>query len=169
VIKNYYSSCVDIESSDDNVLSSFFKDLYDLQNEAMILENNNETFQITSKIMDIINYPKSSDGISIEAGGLFTFEIFPHDLDKSKMTLAVSPPSEFSDSDTTSLKEQGAERLFEITSSLFSPKNITERDRNRIYDLEESGLKVLSDSSIYSIIDDAISVQNKLIRLSKVS
>jgi hypothetical protein len=143
--------------------------MYDLQTEATILERNNATFQITSKIMEIINYPKSSDGISVEAGGLFTIEIFSDDLDKSKMTLAVSPPSEFSDTDKTLLKEHGAERLFEIATSLFSSKNVTERDRNRIYDLEESGLKVLSDSEIYSIIDDAISVQNKLIQLGGAS
>jgi hypothetical protein len=137
--------------------------------EATILERNNITFQITSNLMELINYPKSPDSISIEAGGLFTIEMFTDDLDKSKMTLSLNPPSEFSDTDKTLLQEQGVEQLFEIVSSLFSSKNVTERDRNRIYDLEESGLKVLSDSEIYSIIDDAISVQRRLIHLSKAS
>ncbi|GAA5805723.1 hypothetical protein HPULCUR_011247 [Helicostylum pulchrum] len=166
LVKNYYKSCLDIEINSDNVLTDFFKDISTINLEITSLEQQNLSFRITPKTMDIISYPKP-DGVVIEVGGLFTIEISPDEYDKKKMSVLLYPPSEFIDAETAPLKDQGSEKLFELTSSLFGASNKTERDRNRLTWLTDVGLDILSDDKIYSVIDDAVTVQNRLFKLYK--
>lgn len=166
LVKNYYKSCLDIEINSDNVLTDFFKDISTINLEITSLEQQNLSFRITQKTMDIISYPKS-DGVVIEVGGLFTIEISPDEYNKKKMSILLYPPSEFVDADIAPLKDQGSEKLFELTSSLFGVSNKTERDRNRLTWLTDADLDILSDDKIYSVIDDAVTVQNRLFKLYK--
>lgn len=167
IMKDYYDSCVDIDINSDQVLEEFFEDIYNIKLETERLERDNNTFQITSKIMEIVSYPNLADGMVIDVGGLFSIEILPDDEDKSRMAFMVYPPSEFADASIASLEDQGSEKLFELTSSVFSTANKTERDRDRLTYLTDSGLDALSDDKMYSMVDDAISVQKKLLKLSK--
>lgn len=169
IVKGYYTSCLDIEINSDEVLSKFFKHISNIKLQIELLEQQNKTFQITSKTVDIISYPKSADGIVIEVGGLFSIEMMPDDNNKSRMSMVLSPPSEFNDVDMAPLKDQGSEKLFELTSSVFSAANRTERDRERLVSLVDSGLKILTDDQIYNVVDDAISVQDRIYKLSKNS
>jgi hypothetical protein len=167
IMKDYYDSCVDIEINSDEVLAQFFEDIYNIKLEAELLEQQNKTFQITSEIMEIISYPNLADGIVIDAGGLFSIEILPDDEDKTKMAFMIYPPSEFAHVSIAPFKEQGSEKLYELVSSVFSTANGTERDRDRLTSLLDIGLHALSDDRMYFMVDDAISVQNKLFQLSK--
>ncbi len=169
LVKGYYTSCLDIEINSEAVLSNFFKEVSDIKLQIDLLEQQNKTFQIVSKTLDIISYPKSADGVVIEVGGLFSIEMMPDDNNKSRMSMVLYPPSEFNDVDMAPLKDQGSEKLFELTSSVFSAANRTERDRERLVSLVDSGLKILSDDQIYSVVDDAITVQNRLFKLSRHS
>lgn len=167
IVKEYYTSCLDIDINSDEVLSKFFQDISELKSEVDYLEQQNRTFQITTKAVDILSYPKSFDGTAIEVGGLFSIEMMPDDNHKSRMSLVLFPPGEFNDVGEAPLQDQGSEKLFELTSSLFSMANRTERDRERLVSLVDSGLNVLSDDQIYTVVDDAITVQNRLYELSK--
>lgn len=167
LVKDYYSSCLDIDINSDEVLQKFFHDISELKSEVDYLEQQNRTFQITSKAVDILSYPRSSDGLAIEVGGLFSIEMMPDDTRKSRMSLVLFPPGEFNDATEAPLQDQGSDKMFELTSSLFSMANRTERDRERLVSLVDTGLKVLSDDQIHTVVDDAISVQNRLFELSK--
>ncbi|CAO3646514.1 unnamed protein product [Mucor hiemalis] len=167
IVKDYYTSCLDIDINSGEVLSKFFQDISELKSEVDYLEQQNRTFQITTKAVDILSYPKSFDGIAIEVGGLFSIEMMPDDNQKSRMSLVLFPPGEFNDVGEAPLQDQGSEILFELTSSLFSMANRTERDRERLVSLVDSGLNVLSDDQIHTVVDDAITVQNRLYELSK--
>lgn len=167
IIKDYYTSCLDIEINSDNVLSSFFQDISKLKLEATLLEQQNLTFQITPNTMEILGYPKSSDSIVIEVGGLLAIEISPDAVDKKRMSVTLYPPSEFDDMYIAPLKDEGSTRLFDLVSSVFGAKNMTARDRDRLVSLIDSGLEVLSDDEIYTLVDDAITVQHRLFQLAK--
>ncbi|CAO0802735.1 unnamed protein product [Mucor circinelloides] len=167
VVKNYYTSCIEVESSGNEALSSFFNDVDELMYETT--QTNKTQFQLTARAMEIVSYPKSTDAIVIEVGGLFTMEILPKENDRTKMTIIVYPPSEFSDTENAPLQDEDSNKLFSLTSSLLGFQNATDRDRERVSLLEDTGLKMMTDPEIYAIIGDAISVQSRLHELSKAS
>lgn len=167
VVKNYYTSCTEIESSGNEALSSFFNDMDELIYETT--QTNQTQFQLTARATDIVSYPKSTDAIVIEVGGLFTMEILPKENDRTTMTIIVYPPTEFNDADNAPLQDEDAERLFSLASSLFGFQNATDRDRERVSLLEDTGLKMMTDPEIHVMIGDAISVQSRLHQLSKAS
>lgn len=166
IIQDYYTSCLDIEINSDNVFSSFFQDIRILKSEEELFEQKNLTFHITPSIMTILTYPKSSDSIIIEVGGLFSMEISPDAFDKKIMSIALYPPSEFNDLYVAPFQDEGSTKLFGLVSSVFGKKNATARDRNRLSYLVESGLEALSDDKLYIVVDDAITVQQRLFQLS---
>ena len=169
IMKEYYNSCLDIDINSDETLHKFYRDISHIKLQLEQLEAYNLTFQITSKTAHILSYPKSADGVVIEMGGLFSIEMMPDDLNKSRMSIVLYPPSEFNDVDMAPFTDQGADKLFELTSSVFSTANRTTRDRERLVSLKRAGLQALSDDKIYTIVDDAMSVQNRLFKLSKLS
>ncbi|KAI9476504.1 MAG: hypothetical protein EXX96DRAFT_652130 [Benjaminiella poitrasii] len=171
VLKDYYVSCTDLDADGTLKLATFYEDLDNLQSEIVASESKNSSFTINDKIFDIISYPKSTESLVVEVGGLFTVEIFP-DYGNGRVTgISVFPPTELIDDiDIAPLKDQGQELLFNLVASLFSSNNLTNRDRDRISLLEDTDLlSTLSDSDIYAIIDDVISVQSKLLQISKAS
>lgn len=166
IIQDYYNSCLDIEINSDNVLSSFFQDLSQLKYEEEFSQQQNLTFRITPNIMTILTYPKSSDSIIIEVGGLFSMEISPDATDKKIMSIALYPPSEFNDLYVAPFQDEGSTKLFGLVSSVFGMKNSTARDRDRLSYLMESGLEALSDDKLYTLVEDAITVQQRLFQLT---
>ncbi|KAI7879828.1 uncharacterized protein EV154DRAFT_450821 [Mucor mucedo] len=166
IIQDYYNSCLDIEINSDNVLSSFFQDLSQLKYEEEFSQQQNLTFHITPNIMTILTYPKSSDSIIIEVGGLFSMEISPDAIDKKIMSIALYPPSEFNDLYVAPFQDEGSTKLFGLVSSVFGMKNSTARDRDRLSYLMESGLEALSDDKLYTLVEDAITVQQRLFQLT---
>lgn len=167
VVKNYYTSCVEVDSSGNEALSSFYTDLNELIYETT--QTDPTQFLLTSRAMEIISYPQSTDAIVIEVGGLFTMEILPKETDRTKMTIIVYPPSELNNADVSPLLNEGSDKLFSLTYSLLGFQNVTDRDRERISALEATGLGMMTDPEIYSTVDDAISVQSRLLQLSKAS
>lgn len=166
IVQDYYTSCIDIEINSDNVLFNFFQDISQLKLEQALLERRNLTFHITPNAMSMLSYPKSSDSIVIEVGGLFSMEISPDAFDKKIMSVTLYPPSEFNDLQVAPLKDEGSSKLFELVSSVFGTKNSTERDRNRLIYLTDSDLEALSDDKLYTLVDDAIAVQERLFELA---
>lgn len=167
VVKNYYTSCVEVESNGNEALSSFYTDLNELIYETT--QTDPTQFLLTSRAMEIISYPKPTDAIIIEVGGLFTMEILPKENDRTKMAIIVYPPSELNNVDMPPLLSEGSDKLFSLASSLLGFQNVTDRDRQRVSALEDTGLGMMTDPEIYSTIDDAISVQSRLLQLSKAS
>ncbi|RCI04941.1 hypothetical protein CU098_012866, partial [Rhizopus stolonifer] len=166
VMKDYYSSCVDVDMNDGSVFQHFFRDLNRLKKRTMSIDPKTQ-LQISARTIDTISYSKTTDGLVIDAGGLFTMEIVPDDKNKSQMALAVSPPSEFNNVESAPLDDLDPETLYQIVSSALGYKNSTERDRDRLSHLKRSGLQTISDSDIYSLVDSAISVQKRLYHLTK--
>ncbi|KAI7901147.1 uncharacterized protein BX663DRAFT_515097 [Cokeromyces recurvatus] len=170
VLKNYYTSCIEINDADNVLnLATFYKDLNKLQLEITELENRNISFQINDKLFDIISYPKSEESMIIEVGGLFSIEIYHNDNNRKEMGIAIFPPSELDNINIAPLEDLSSELLYNLVSSLFSANNFTDRDRTRNSLLEDIGLKTLSNFDIYSIVDNAVSAQIELLKFSKSS
>ncbi|KAI8369908.1 hypothetical protein EDC96DRAFT_588764 [Choanephora cucurbitarum] len=165
VIKNYYTSCVDIESTGYDAFKPFFSELKQLT--TITTTEAQKQLRLTPSIIDVVSYPRSGDGIAIEVGGLFSIEFVPDDNDKSKMALGIMPPYSFQELDVAPLTDIEFETLYRTIHSVLGYSNATERDRERLNVLYHAGLQPLASSDIYSMMDNALSVQKRLFRLTK--
>ncbi|CEP09245.1 hypothetical protein [Parasitella parasitica] len=168
VIKNYYTSCVQVESNGTEALSSFFTDLKELIQETT--QYNSTAFHLTPKAMEIISYPnKLVDGIVIDVGGLFTMEMLPEQNNRTKMSIAVYPASEFDNPDAALLLNEGPNKLVDLALPLFGYQNMTDRDLERISLLRDSGLQMMTETEIRSMVEDAVALQTKLYKLNQAA
>jgi hypothetical protein len=164
ILKKYYESCIETGLFDQVSLSYFFQEIYKLRaDEIYKQEENDSIFQITAQQLDIIAYPRS-EGLIMDVGGLFTLEMYPDDNDRTNMALTISAPSQ----DEPLMLRAGRDTLFDLMFSLFGTDNSTKRNLNRRFELEEAGLEPLTESEIYSMVDNAMSVQTSLIELAKL-
>jgi hypothetical protein len=165
ILKNYYESCIETGLFDQVSLSYFFQEIYKLRaDEIYKQEENDSIFQITAQQLDIIAYPKS-EGLIMDVGGLFTLEMYPDDNDRTNMALTISAPAQ---EDEPMMLQAGRDTLFDLMFSLFGTDNSTKRDLSRSFELEEAGLAPLTESEIYSMVDNAMFVQTSLIELAKL-
>ncbi|KAI8373907.1 hypothetical protein BD560DRAFT_393943 [Blakeslea trispora] len=165
VLKNYYTSCVDVDSTEYDVFKPFMLELKQLTTSTRTEAQ--KRLKITPSIIDVASYPRQGDGIAIEVGGLFSIEFVPDDADKSKMALAIMPPFAFQEPDIAPLADVELDTLYRTVHSVLSYSNATVRDRERLNTLYRIGLEPLTSSDIYSMIDSALSVQKRLFHLAK--
>lgn len=168
LVKDYYNSCNDIDINDgDDRLKAFFEEYQKLNLQVYYQARSEMPFTINRQIMDIISYPNSNDDIIIEVGGLYSIELSYDEEDRNKMSLFIYPPLDFENRDTAPLTDYTNKQLIELFASLFSPESFTERDIKRVNHMEALNIQTLSEKDIRSIVESAISVQNRLLSLSK--
>ncbi|CAO3685888.1 unnamed protein product [Rhizopus microsporus] len=167
LIKNYYSSCVDVDTYGEEGIPFFLKDLARLQRELEYQKEWKDSFSISTNIFNLISYPHpTTDGLVIDIGGLFSLEIFSDNKDSTKKSLILTPPKAFTETGNIPLKEFEYQNLIDLTSSVLGLQNHTERDRRRLRLMEDNGIKTFTSERIYNAVDSAITLQTKLFKIT---
>lgn len=167
LIKNYYSSCVDVDTYGEEGIPFFLKDLTRLQRELEYQKKWKDSFSISTNIFNLISYPyPTTDGLAIDIGGLFSLEIFSDNKDSTKKSLILTPPKAFTEAENIPLKEFEYQNLIDLTSSVLGLQNHTERDRRRLRLMEDNGIKTFTSERIYDAVDSAITLQTKLFKIT---
>ncbi|CAO3696833.1 unnamed protein product [Rhizopus stolonifer] len=146
IIKDYFSSCVETQSE----LDVFLGDLKSLQR----LDSHRD-FELTEDVFRIVSEPEySTDSLVINVGGLFTLE-----MNTMNKVLMLSPPRNF--------KDVEYQTKIDLVMSVLGTRNFTNRDQRRIAIMKTIDLVPLSNSEIYTMVDNTVSLQERLIELAE--